>query len=138
VYADTSALAKLVWDEDGSALMRSTFSGAEGMVTTVVAYAELRAALGAAMRNNRLPSTNRDATLVILERLWGRLSEIVVDAPLSRNAGELAERFGLRGYDAMHLAALTYIGSPGEVTFACWDLQLLRAAQELGYVTIPS
>jgi uncharacterized protein YutE (UPF0331/DUF86 family) len=37
------------------------------------------------------------------------------------------------GYHAVHLAALRALGEPGEVTFACWDQQLSRAAHEFGY-----
>lgn len=43
----------------------------------------------------------------------------------------------LRGYDAVHLAALLQFGGPQEVIFACWDTELRRAAAELGYSLIP-
>lgn len=66
------------------------------------------------------------------------MSEIVLDRPLLRDAGELAERLRLRGYDAVHLAALRQLGDPGTVTLATWDADLRRAARELGYGLIPS
>jgi predicted nucleic acid-binding protein len=138
VYADTSALAKLTWDEDGSTLMQATFAGAGRVVSAVIGYTELRSALVVAIRVGKVSQFHRDDTVALIDSVWATISEIVVDHALAREAGELAERFRLCGYDAVHLAALTQIGLPGEVTFACWDLQLLRAAKELGYTTVPS
>jgi uncharacterized protein len=138
VYADTSALVKLLLSEDGQSTMQSTVESAEHVVSAVIAYAELRATMAAAHRDGRISLTERDSIRISLEELWSTMSEVSVDRALVHQAGELAERFRLRGYDAVHLAALMQFGQPGEVTFACWDLQLLRAAKELGYVTIPS
>jgi uncharacterized protein len=138
VYADASALAKLILGEDGQLTMQSTVESAQYVASSVIAYAELRAAMAAAHRDGRIAPSERDAVRISLEGLWSTISEVPVDTALVRHAGELAERFHLRGYDAVHLAALIQFGAPSEITFACWDLQLLRAARELGYVTVPS
>jgi hypothetical protein len=37
-----------------------------------------------------------------------------VDTALLRDAGDLAERMSLRGYDAVHLAGTTRLGDPGK------------------------
>ncbi len=51
-------------------------------------------------------------------------------------AGDLAVTCRLRGYDAVHLAALIMTGRPEEVTAACGDEELAVAAG-LGYGVIP-
>jgi uncharacterized protein len=138
VYADTSALAKLILDEDGTPKMGALASAADVVATAAIAYVELRAALAAAIGDGRVPIPGRDRLVLTFERVWQRVSEIAIDTPLLRDAGDLAEQMRLRGYDAVHLAALRALGDPGEVTFACWDQDLSRAARELGYELVAS
>ena len=57
------------------------------------------------------------------------LSEIPIDGDLIRSAADLCERHALRGYDAVHLAALLQAGGPAHVTFACWDGDLRARPQ---------
>lgn len=138
LYADTSALMKLLLVEDGSEQIQRTVREADIRSTVAIAYVELRAALAAAMRGNRITAPVYARLLTDLERLWEELSEVPVDRPLVRHAGELAERLRLRGYDAVHLAALLEVGGPDTVTFAYWDQDLRRAATELGYTLVPA
>ncbi len=63
---------------------------------------------------------------------------ILIDEALLRRAGDLAETLGLRGYDAIHLAALEAAGEPGTIDFACRDDDLRAAARSLGYTVIPA
>jgi predicted nucleic acid-binding protein len=48
----------------------------------------------------------RKGAAVLVQPVWARVSEIPIDGDLIRSAGDLAERYALRGYDAIHLAAL--------------------------------
>ena len=43
---------------------------------------------------------------VLVQQVWARVSEIPIDGDLIRSAGDLAERHALRGYDAIHHAAM--------------------------------
>ena len=138
LYGDTSALAKLVIDEPGTAEMFSAVNNAELLVSVAIAYVELRAAVAVALRDGRLSSDRRNTAMLFWEDLWQSMSEVPVDRPLLRHAGDLAESMRLRSYDAVHLAALLQCGAPGEVAFACWDTDLRRVAGELGYSLIPS
>jgi predicted nucleic acid-binding protein len=57
---------------------------------------------------------------------------------VAKRAGDLAESHHLRGYDAVHLAALQRLGSPRRVDrVACWDDDLRRAASAAGYALFP-
>ncbi|MEN3281469.1 MAG: uncharacterized protein V7607_2609 [Solirubrobacteraceae bacterium] len=68
----------------------------------------------------------------MIDELFAELRVIGVDGPLVQSAGELAERHGLRGYDAVHLASAIGVNDPGLV-FATWDNDLGAAAIACGY-----
>jgi len=138
VYADTSALAKLLLDEDGSAEMQAVSTEAERTASAAITYVELRAALAAAIRGGRVSSLTRDSLVRRLEDLWDAVSPVVIDRELYRYAGDLAEQMHLRACDAIHLTALQDAGEPGELVFACWDSELRDAARTLGYQLLPA
>jgi len=54
--------------------------------------------------------------------------------PRSHRAGDLAEHFRLRAYDAIHLAIAERVfrETRSQVRFACFDAALNRAASTLG------
>ena len=113
---------------------------ASGLCFSVrLAYVEMRAALAAARRDRRLTPAALSRARRELESAWAATSPIEVDADLVQVAGDLADSERLRGYDALHLAALVRLGPPDEVAHvACWDFDLRRAAGSLGYTLFPS
>lgn len=103
--------------------------------TSVLAYPEGRAAIASARRSGRLgPTSYRDA-LTDFEALQHELVTIGVDGELAREAGGLAAEFGLRGYDAVHLASALALGS--RTTLVSWDRELARAAARMGLGIAP-
>ena len=137
LYADTSALFKLVVAEDGSQQMEQAWITADSVLAASIGYVELRSAVAAARRANRISSVDYQDRVAALDQVWNSVSEIAVDHALLRTAGDVAERMALRGYDAVHLAALLRTGIAGEVSLASWDMDLRRAAAQLGYSLIP-
>ncbi len=104
-----------------------------------IGYVELRAAIAAAQRAGRLPDAAFTNAKRRLERVWAATSPILVDMAVAKRAGGLAESHGLRGYDAVHLAALQRLGTPRRVDHvACWDDDLRRAASAAGYSVFPA
>jgi predicted nucleic acid-binding protein len=74
----------------------------------------------------------------LVEKVWAATSPIEVDMPTTKTAGDLAEIHNLRGYDALHLAALQRLGPPRLIDWvACWDNDLRRATAALGYKVFP-
>jgi hypothetical protein len=69
------------------------------------------------------------------ESLQGELSLIGIDAQLAHEAGRLAEKFALRGYDAVHLASALAAGEA--ITLVSWDEDLRRAAAHNGCALAP-
>jgi predicted nucleic acid-binding protein len=65
---------------------------------------------------------------------WDNYFIVDVTKPLVRRAGQLAEKHGLRGYDAIQLssALLMHEESRQVVSFCCFDERLLRAGRREG------
>jgi len=131
LYVDTSALGKMLIAEAGSDQALHAWNLATARVTSLLAYAEARAALASASRAGRLTSQqHRRAKRQLTERLDQMLvvdvSEDVVFA-----AGDLAEAYGLRGYDAVHLASALVVAD-GDFALMTWDADLRHAAETAG------
>jgi uncharacterized protein len=63
-----------------------------------------------------------------------------VEREIVRRAGDLAERFRLKGYDAVHLATADRLGREvrSPLSFACFDSALNTAASILGLTLVVS
>ncbi len=127
VYFDTSAVIKLLVDEQGSDRAAELWQRADLLVSSQLLYVEARAALAAAYRSGRLDAPGLDRARTGLEALFAELRTIAVDEPLARAAGDLAEQHSLRGYDAVHLASALAIDA-ADVLLATWDRDLSQAA----------
>lgn len=121
--------------EEGSELASDLWATPHPGVSSILAYPEGRAALAAARRGARLPAAAHTRARGDFESLYGELALIGVDAQLAREAGELAEKFALRGYDAVHLASALSVGD--SITLVSWDEDLRRAAARNGCALAP-
>ena len=136
-YFDSSALVKLIVEEDGSHDVATLWDGADAVVTSRVAHPEVRAALAAARRDRRLDDTSHAAAKQSWREFHAALRMVEVTESLEDRAGDLAEVHALSGFDAIHLAsALTLVDAP--VILATWDRRLLLAARATGLSTLPS
>jgi predicted nucleic acid-binding protein len=138
LYLDTSALIKLYIDEPGRAEVQRAVRGAPAVATHVVAYAEMRAAFGRLNREGRLGDGALERVKAAFEDDWTALALVAAEEPILRRAGDLAEGLGLRGFDAVHLAAAESLAIHGRagVLFACFDGRLARAAATLGFALL--
>jgi predicted nucleic acid-binding protein len=135
-YFDSSGIVKLlIPGEVGVGIASAAISDAPSIATSVVAHAECRAALAAALRAARLDPARLHGAVEILETLWVTMIRVVVTIELAQQAGELAERHRLRGFDAIHLASALSLGA--EATMVSWDNDLARAAHDAGLATVP-
>jgi predicted nucleic acid-binding protein len=87
--------------------------------------------LAAAKRLGRLGATEHREALAAFEELYAELVTVGVDQELAARAGEYAEDFALRGYDAVHLATAFELGDE-EVVLVTWDQDLAGAAERAG------
>jgi uncharacterized protein len=136
-YFDSSALVKLVIDEPGSDDAALLWDGADAVITSRVAHPEVRAALAAAHRGGRLDEEARLSAKAEWETFHQALRFVELNPQLEADAGDLAERHALSGFDAVHLAsALTLTELP--LIVATWDARLLRAAKTAGLNSLPA
>lgn len=57
---------------------------------------------------------------------------------MGESAGDIAERHGIRGADAVHLATAMRLRERDEpILFATWDVRLRAAAKREGLRTLP-
>ena len=135
-YFDSSALVKLVVDESGSHDAALLWDGADSVLTSRVAHPEVRAALAAARRNTCLDATAYQQARSDWHQFHQALRLVEVTPRVEHEAGDLAERHALSGFDAVHLAsALTIATIPAIV--ATWDVRLHRASHASGLATFP-
>ncbi len=136
LYLDTSALLKLYVDERDSDEVRARIGPSNAVFTHMIAYAELRAALAKALRMKRITRKQHSALVADVDSDWSKLNVVDIDMPLVRRASALAERFDLRGFDSVHLAAAEWlhaiIGGHPDFEFGAFDNGLCTGARTIG------
>lgn len=137
VYFDSSALVKLVVDEDGSELASQLWDGCDAALSSRLAYPEVCAALAAAARNRELSRAGLRAALGSWEEFWAAMRPVELTETVASRAGALARTAALRGADAVQLASVIALGS-ADVIFAVWDRRLHAGALAQGITVAPS
>jgi predicted nucleic acid-binding protein len=133
VYLDTSSLVKLFLEEAGSDEVRGLAGGAV-IATSVVAYPEARATFARKRREGLLTPAALIAARRALDRAWPSYAAVEVTLEIARHAGDLAERYRLRGFDSVHLACFEMLAQEQgfeAVQFSCFDDALNAAAASL-------
>jgi predicted nucleic acid-binding protein len=90
-YFDSSALVKLVVEEAGSAQAGALWNGADAVLSSRVAHAEVRAAMAAARRAGRLTASQLGDAKDAWATVWDALRVVEVSVDVGALAGELAE-----------------------------------------------
>ena len=129
VYLDTSALVKLYVEEDESSSVVSLVESSEVTSTSLIAYAEARAAFARRFREKAFTQREHNRIKEFLDKDWNNYLILNITGDMIRLAGDLAEKHALRGFDSIHLAsALTLrreLSSP--VMFSCFVDYLQKA-----------
>lgn len=134
VYFDTSAIVPIVIEEASSSAASRLWDEADRVVSSRLVYAEGRAALAMARRMDRVDDDQLRTAVTDFESLHQQLDIVEITEGLVRDAGSLAQRFSLGGYDAVHLASAQLVHD-AEMVLAAGDRNLLQAARELGIAT---
>ena len=128
-YVDTSTLLKLVIEEDGSDRAGTIWTSADTVASVSLITVEARAALAAARRGRRLTAAQHAAARAELDALLADLHIVEPTMELIADAADLADDQGLRGYDAVHLAAALLVGA---TILSSADTDLCAAAERRG------
>lgn len=131
IYLDTSALLKLYVDEEGRELVLTAVGESERVATSTVAYAEARAGLARRFREGDFTEEEHRGAVSDLDEDWRTYDRLVPSNLVAHRAGELAERYALRGFDAIHLASALRLAERFEdLHFLAFDGRLTDAARE--------
>lgn len=101
-----------------------------------VVYPEARAALAAARRASRIGARAHVACVAELDDLYAALGVVAFGEPLALFAGEIADAYGLRALDAVHLASVISAREDSMV-LVTWDRALAVAGARAGYRVAP-
>ncbi len=137
VYFDSSALVKLVVDEDGSELAAALWDGSDAAVSSRLAYPEVRAALAAAARDHRIDARALRAAQEDWENFWAATQPVELTPAVERQAGHVATTYALGGADAVHLASALAI-LPTDLIMAVWNRRLRDGARAAGLHVTPA
>lgn len=134
LFCDTSAVVKLYVAEPDSPRAKALVEEADSVVVCRIAWAQFHAAVA---RRARATPADQAALELAKARLagdWPNYVVMEITQNLVERAGEFADVFALRGYDAVQLAAahIAMVQSGLPVSFACFDRRLNQAAKLLG------
>lgn len=140
LYLDASALVKRYVAEAGAADVAAAIDAARLVSTALISRVEVTAALAKAVRVGFATRRAAARCLADFEADWPDLIRLEINEPVVARAASMAWQHGLRGYDAVHLAAaFRWQEALGEtVTVATYDRELWRAARASGLVPWPA
>ncbi len=139
IYLDTSALVKLYVQEAGSSQVKKQVDLADLTGTIGLTKVEMAAAFAKAVRMQVLSHQDSQIVWRAFKAQWPSIYQLEVSDVLRERAIQFIWEYGLRGYDAMHLAAAhIWRGAIGEeITFGTFNLALWQAGKKSGITVWP-
>lgn len=132
LYLDTSSLVKLYVQEAHSGMVREWVKEAEIVATCRVAYPEAMSAMNRRFRSGDLSEKEYELLVKKFYTEWNHVAVIDFD---EIDAGNLVKKYGLRGFDAIHLSSAKMLKSfHGNIhlSFSSFDEKLNTAASAEG------
>lgn len=125
-YVDTSALLKRYVAEADSHVAEQLLEGDPVLASSWITAVELRRNLARLVSEGTLATVRRRA-----ERDLDHIALITFDGSVATLACEIAEQFGLRSLDAVHLASAKRL-MIDDLAFITFDLRQAETARRLG------
>jgi predicted nucleic acid-binding protein len=135
LYLDTSSLVKLYVEEGDSDRVVEVVESSEVTATSIVAYAEARAAFARRHRENALNPRDYRRLVTSFNEDWESYLIVQIREEIVRAAGDLVEKHGLRGFDAIHLSSAMALRNAlkTSVVFSSSDQRLNDASKSEGF-----
>ena len=132
LYVDTGALIKNYIRETSSDQVIELLSCHSFIGTAALTQAEMASAMTKARRLGWVEEADIEAAWQDFISHWASFIRLPLSTRNVEQAAALCWRYGLRAYDAIHLAsALTWKGVGGdEVIFACFDQALHKSSSQ--------
>ena len=136
LYLETSDLVKLYAEEPDSKEILDRVEAADIVATSIISYAEARAALSRKFREKGMEDKEYERVKKELDMDWEHYFVLSLTNDLAKSAGVFSEKHALRAFDALHLASAVEIKrlTSLPVTFSSSDAKLRSAAQAEGLV----
>ena len=135
-YFDANAFVKLVVEEDGSDLAATLWDASTEVISSLIAYPEVRAALAAAHRAGRIDDAQLDQVEDEWEVYWSSVRPVDLTDLLARVAAQECRAHGLGGADGVHLASALVAADAG-VLVVTWDRRLSAGSRAAGLLVAP-
>jgi predicted nucleic acid-binding protein len=139
LYLDTSALVKRFVLEKGSTDVNKLISIADLVGSSLITQVEMAAALGKAARMHWIDQIAAETAYRDFINQWQYFTRLLISQVLIERAAQLSLEFGLRGYDATHLASTLFWQDSldMEILLATYDKELWTVAQMIGLSVWP-
>jgi len=135
IYFDTSAMIKRYLQGADSDRVAALFNEPDHLYgSIVITQVEISAAFQKAVRMNVVSSALAAEIREDFLDHWQSFTRLRVTAGTIERASDIAWKYGLRGYDSLHLAAALMWQEvlDARVTFAAFDRDLLLAGKKAG------
>ena len=136
-YFDSSALVKLVLEEDGSDVAMTLWQGASVALTSRLGLPEVEAAIAATRRRRGLPESFGRTTRTEWRQIQRGAWTVSLTRSIADTAADLVHAHSLSGADAVHLASALAFGIDS-VVMVTWDRRLAQAALAEGLSVAPA
>ncbi len=117
--------------------MVDALADAPTLHTAQITYVEVYSALARMLKGARLEADEHDEKRSEFEAFWRDVARVEIDEELVVDAAQLATAHGLRGYDAVQLAAAKRVAAAEALAFASWDSELVLAGEREGLTMLP-
>lgn len=134
LYLDTSALVKRFVLEEGSTDVNTLISTADLVGSSLITQVEMAATLGKAARMQWIDQLAAETAYRDFNNQWQYFTRLLISQVLIERTALLSLQFGLRGYDATHLASAKFWQESldEEILLATYDKELWTVAQMIG------
>jgi predicted nucleic acid-binding protein len=134
LYVDTSALVKRYVVEDSSEEVLALIEQAEVVGTVVLTRVEMASALGKAVRQGWIERETALKAWQDFAQHWLSFTRLNISPAMINKASDVAWDLSLRGYDAVHFAAMSLwqetLGMP--IILMTYDNDLWKAGMKTG------
>ena len=138
IYLDTSSLVKLYVEEIDSEKIKDVVNKAAAISTSKIAYAEARSAFARKQKEDGFPLSVLRKVVEDFNKDWESYFVIEITDGLIRFAGDIAEKYLLRGFDSIHLASAVHLKNKinSEIYFSSHDIRLNQSAEKEGIIVL--